>query len=267
MSGPNQQMTVRDRRQLLVFYDRIDDAFIIYAADTLGHTDRGLTGSQIVYFSIRYAADFGVDIPITDSDFTKYRGKIPNKRTALATNLLKFNGKQQFIIIKELCELPHLEGNDDVTTLKARLYERYSRFSASQLFLEKYAPTGWERIDRVIDEMNYRFKAADNEEQYQAIGMLGRETLISVAQHVFDPKKHLTLDGVAVSNTDTKRMLEAYLDIELSQDSATVKKHIKSTVTLCNELTHDRNATKRDASLCIVSVVAVASMIKAIQET
>jgi hypothetical protein len=90
---------------------------------------------------------------------------------------------------------------------------------------------------------------------------------ITIAQQVFDSEKHPTLDGVEASKTDAKRMLEAYLKIELAENSKKVIKFAKSAVDLANQLTHDRGATKRDASICLISVTAVASLIKSIQLT
>lgn len=148
-----------------------------------------------------------------------------------------------------------------------RLIERFSRFSLSPLYLEKYQTTGWERVDRALEEMKLRLDTADNEEKFQAIGMIGRETLITIAQQVFDSEKHPTLDGVEASKTDVKRMLEAYLKIELAENSEKVIKFAKSAVDLANQLTHDRGATKRDASICLISVTAVTSLIKSIQLT
>lgn len=246
---------------------KIDDTFISYASETLADTYQGLTGSQIVKHCNLYAVDFGVDIPITSSDFGSFGSKVPNKRTALYKNLREFNGSQQFVIIKDLCELPQFENNDNVQELKKRLFERFSRFSLSPLYLEKYQPTGWERVDRALEEMKYRLDSADNEEKCQAIGMIGRETLITVAQQVFNSDKHPTLDGIEASKTDAKRMLEAYLQIELAESSEKARKFAKSAIDLGNQLTHDRGASKRDASICLISVTAVASLIKAIQET
>ena len=118
-----------------------------------------------------------------------------------------------------------------------------------------------------IEEMKSRLEIANSEEQFQAIGMLGRETLITIAQQVFDATKHQTLDEVETSTTDAKRMLEAFLQFELTDSSKTARKFAKSSVDLANQLTHHRNATKRDASICLVAVTAVASLIKLIQES
>jgi len=66
-------------------------------------------------------------------------------------------------------------------------------------------PTGWPRVDRGIYELRRRLEQADSEEQFQAVGLLCRETLISVAQVVYDPQRHPTEHHVTPSETDAKR--------------------------------------------------------------
>lgn len=139
--------------------------------------------------------------------------------------------------------------------------------SPEETITTEYEPTGWDRVDRTIYEMKKRLSSATNEEQFQAIGMLGRETIITIAQQVFNKDVHKTEDGTEPSNTDAKRMLDAYLNYELASPSnERIRKFAKSAVDLANHLTHDRTATKRDASMCLVSVTAVASLIKIIQD-
>lgn len=247
--------------------DKIDNSFISHAADILGDTSHGLSGSQIVKYCNSYAVDFDVRIPITSSDFGKFGSVVPNKRTALYKNLAEFNGKQQFVIIKELCELPMFKDNEDVAELKLKLYKRHSQFSIGGILTEEYQPTGWERVDRSIDEMKSRLEIAETEEQFQAIGMIGRETLITIAQQVFDPTKHATLDGIEASSTDAKRMLEAYLKYELKDTSEKTRKFARASVDLGNQLTHDRGATKKEATLCLISVSSIATMIKSLDDS
>lgn len=246
---------------------KINEAFIQYASGILGDTKSGLTGSEIVNYCNKYSVDFCVDIPITSSDFGDFGSIVPNKRTALSKNLNEFNKEQQFIIIKELCELPQFKNNKAVQTLKAKLFERYPQFVDCVIAFSEYTPTGWERVDRAIKEMESRFKVADNEEKYQAIGMIGREILITVAQQVYKKDIHKSLDGIDISTTDSKRMLEAYLQYELKESSEKTRKWARSAVDLGNQLTHDRNATKRNAHLCIIAVSSVVSAIKAINDT
>ena len=109
--------------------EKLDDVFISHASDILADTNSGMSGSQIIKECNSYAIDFDVSIPITSPDFGKFGSIVPNKRTALYKNLREFNGKQQFTIIKELCELPIFRGNSNVEELKAKLFQRYGKFS------------------------------------------------------------------------------------------------------------------------------------------
>ena len=246
---------------------KLPDVFVSHAADILAQTNTGLSGGQIVKHCNAYAVDFGVDIPITSADFGKFGSIVPNKRTALHRNLSAFNGQQQFVIIKELSELPFFENNPDAIRLRKTLIEKYASFSVMPVFEQSIAPTGWERVDRSIEEMNNRLKVADTEEKYQAIGMLGRETLISIAQQVFIKEKHPSVDGTDVSPTDAKRMFDAYISFELAEESEKTVKYVKAAVDMSNQLTHDRNATKRAAGICVLAVSSIANLIKHIKET
>ncbi len=246
--------------------DKIDDSFISYAADILGDTKNGLSGAQIVKYCNSYAVDFDVKIPITSSYFGKFGSIVPNKRTALYKNLLKFNGNQQFVIIKELSDLPFFKENKEVAKLKSNLFKRYSKFATSSLYIEEYQPTGWERVDRSIDEMKSRLEVAETEEQFQAIGMIGRETFITIAQQVFNADKHPIVDDVDVSITDAKRMLEAFLNYELKDASKKAIKYAKASVDFGNQLTHDRKATKREAMMLLNSIKSIAALIKTVND-
>lgn len=48
-------------------------------------------------------------------------------------------------------------------------------------------PTGWRKVDRQLQEVRTRLATAKTEEQFQAVGLLCREVMISVGQAVFDP--------------------------------------------------------------------------------
>lgn len=137
--------------------------------------------------------------------------------------------------------------------------------SVSTMLSENYEPTGWERVDRTVYEMKHRLSIANTEEQFQAIGMLGREALITIAQQVYNKDIHPTDDGVVPSDTDSKRMLDAFLNYSLSGSSnERQRKFAKASVDLANQLTHDRMADRSDAELCLTSVTAVANTIRII---
>lgn len=119
-------------------------------------------------------------------------------------------------------------------------------------------PTGWPKVDRQIDEVRLRLREATAEEQFQSIGHLCREALISVAQAVYNRERHPSLDGVEPSTTDAKRMLDAFINVEIPGAAhANGRRHAKAAVDLANDVQHDRTATFQEAALCAVATVSV----------
>ncbi len=127
-------------------------------------------------------------------------------------------------------------------------------------------PTGWARVDRNIDKIVQSLANAKNEEDYQTVGLLCREAIISLAQAVYDPNLHPSVDGVDPSETDAKRMLENYIATELTGGSnEALRKYVKDSYQLAVTLQHKRNASFREAALCVeatrslVNAVAIIS--------
>jgi DNA-directed RNA polymerase subunit RPC12/RpoP len=146
------------------------------------------------------------------------------------------------------------------------LIESLSLTNLEQRYEPIQEPTGWNRVDRGIDGIRIRLETATNEEEYQMVGLLCRETLISLAQAVYNPEFHKPLDNVAPSSTDASRMLEAYFSKELEgQSNENERKHAKASLSLANELQHRRTACFRDAAICaeatrtVVNIVAIIS--------
>lgn len=124
------------------------------------------------------------------------------------------------------------------------------------------APTGWQKVDRQLQEMRTRLDSADTEEQYQAVGLLCREVLISVAQEVYDPSRHAPIDDKTPSHTDAKRMLEAIFEEELKGSSnEEARAHAKAAVRLALALQHKRLADFRTAALCAEGTWSVVNML------
>ena len=112
-------------------------------------------------------------------------------------------------------------------------------------------PTGWQKVDRQLHEVRARLDSAETEEQFQAVGLLCREVLISVAQEVFDPARHVVAEQIAVSDTDAKRMLDAILGSELDgAANEEARAHAKAAVRLALALQHRRTADFTTAALC-----------------
>lgn len=123
-------------------------------------------------------------------------------------------------------------------------------------------PTGWARVDRSIGEIRKQLEEATTEEHFQIVGLLCRETIISLAQLVYDPSKHSPQDGIEPSKTDAKRMLDAYLSTELrGGENETARKHAKAALDLANDLTHRRTAIFRQAALCAEATASIMNII------
>jgi hypothetical protein len=128
-------------------------------------------------------------------------------------------------------------------------------------------PTGWPKVDRTLGEIRRRLAEAKTEEQYQAVGLLCREAIITLAQTVYDPAQHPPVDGTThPSATDAKRMLEAYLAVALAGSShQNARKHARAAFDLSNDLQHHRTATFRQAAMCaeatgsLINIVAIVS--------
>jgi hypothetical protein len=123
-------------------------------------------------------------------------------------------------------------------------------------------PTGWPKVDRQVEEFRFRLREANTEEQFQSVGHLCREALISVAQAVYDRERYPPPDGVEPSTTDAKRMLDAFIAVELSGAGHTnARKHARAAFDLANNVQHDRTASFRDAALCAEATVSVIRII------
>lgn len=81
----------------------------------------------------------------------------------------------------------------------------------SSVHLPEREASGWERVDRTLSKARAQYGLGSAEEDFQQIGLLCREVIISLAQAVFDPEIHQTIDGVQASQTDANRMIEAFI--------------------------------------------------------
>ncbi|WP_299354115.1 hypothetical protein [uncultured Porphyromonas sp.] len=109
----------------------ITEAFISEAADILGDTNEGLTGSEICKLCNSYAVTYNRKIPYAACPFKETDGKSINKRTALRLNLQCFSDAELYIIIRGLCEHERVKDNENVVTLKTRLLRDYSELAPS----------------------------------------------------------------------------------------------------------------------------------------
>lgn len=152
-----------------------------------------------------------------------------------------------------------------ISDLISRIAEKLEAVGTNQL--ADVETTGWDRLDRTIREIKYRYSVAVEPEQFQAIGLLCRESLVTLAQMVYVPEIHERHCDHKPSPTDAKRMLDAFIVEELSGDSnENIRRFAKSSNDLANEITHKRTATRKETAVCINSTFSVVNIVYAFGE-
>jgi hypothetical protein len=135
---------------------------------------------------------------------------------------------------------------------------------------EEIKPTGWERVDRSIDKIVQNLATAKNEEDFQSVGLLCREAIISLAQAIYNSNIHPSLDGTNPSETDAKRMLESFISATLAGNAnEELRKYAKDAYQLSVVLQHRRTANFQIAAICVEatrSLVNIISIISGIRD-
>lgn len=141
-----------------------------------------------------------------------------------------------------------------------RALESLSREDGVAVVFEE--PTGWAKVDRILAKARVDLMRAQAEEEFQAIGLMCREALISLGQEVFDPRIHVVEDGISTSSTDAKRMLVAYIAHTLAGGSAEVlRRHARAALNLANEVQHRNTTTFREAAICLEATISVVNVV------
>lgn len=123
-------------------------------------------------------------------------------------------------------------------------------------------PTGWERVDRALSKSRDQLSSASVAEDFQAIGLICREAIISLAQAVYDPALHKGPDGVTPSATDANRMLDGYIGHSFpGASNKEVRAHARASLALALNLQHRRTATRQLAALCVEATASTAAVI------
>jgi hypothetical protein len=132
------------------------------------------------------------------------------------------------------------------------------RFSDSKPVVAE--PTGWAKVDRIMGKARVDLAGARNEEDFQLVGVLCREALISLVEVALDPARHPVGEGV--SPTDFKARIEAFIVAELPGGSVEdQRRHARAAFDLANNLQHKRTAGFRVAALCLEATASVINLI------
>ena len=123
-------------------------------------------------------------------------------------------------------------------------------------------PTGWAKVDRQVQEARLRLSSGTVEEHFQTVGLLCRETLISLAQECFSAERHWRQETPVPSRTDAAKMLEAFFAAELGgAPHEEARAHGKASLKLALALQHHRHANYQMAALCLEGTASVVNLV------
>ena len=127
----------------------------------------------------------------------------------------------------------------------------------------------WDRINRVVIKIKRDSAVAKNAEDYQQIGLLCRELIISLAQAVYNPALHGEKDdnGVVIGKTDAMRMVGNYINVKLAGSSnEELRSYAKTTNKLANLFTHKRDATRKDMLMTVAATIALINFVVILED-
>lgn len=127
----------------------------------------------------------------------------------------------------------------------------------------------WERINRTLLKIKRESGDAKNEEDFQQIGLLCREVIITLAQTIYSPDIHGTHDdkGTLISKSDAIRMIGNYISVKLPGSSNDeLRAYAKVTNKLANNLTHKRDASRSDMLMAVSATIALINLIGILED-
>lgn len=123
-------------------------------------------------------------------------------------------------------------------------------------------PVGWPKVDRQVQAARQELRTATSEEDFQKVGLLCREVLISVADAVYERARHPPVDAIEPSKTDAARRLDAYFTAELRGGAhEEARAAAKAALKLALALQHKRSADFQMAALCAEATAAVVNLV------
>ena len=127
----------------------------------------------------------------------------------------------------------------------------------------------WTRIKRTVAKIKSDSASAQNEEDFQSIGLLCRDVLISLAQAVYDPIIYGDKDeeGKSIGKADAVRMIGNYFNVKLKgKQTKELRDYAKASNAIANQLTHKRTATRTDMLLTMSSTIALINFIGILED-
>ncbi|MGA7161995.1 MAG: hypothetical protein WBZ48_13420 [Bacteroidota bacterium] len=120
---------------------------------------------------------------------------------------------------------------------------------------------GWTDVEIKLDAGRRQLQSANIESEYQAVGLLCRETIVMLGKFVLHERFEGKLE--ATSESDANRILQKLIDNELPGSSnEAMRAFTKSCLGLANTVQHSSTTTYAQASVCIEACTTLKNMIR-----
>ena len=111
--------------------------------------------------------------------------------------------------------------------------------------------------------------AANDVEDFQSIGVLCREVLVSLGQLVYNPALHGEDDetGTKIGKADAERMFLAYFKYKLSgKHNKELRDYVKGVKGIANQLTNKDTSTRKDMLLTVSMTLSLINFIGILED-
>ena len=124
--------------------------------------------------------------------------------------------------------------------------------------------TGWGRVDHQLAQLRERYAAAETIEDIQAVGLLCRDVLRSLADATFE-ESYVPAGGDLPGEADAVARVGLVVDTHASGSGGReIRKIIKAHLDLANAVQHDQQASLRDATVVAEATVTTVNLVRAI---
>jgi hypothetical protein len=123
------------------------------------------------------------------------------------------------------------------------------------------AATGWRLVDTQLAQLRERYATARTEADYQAVGLLCRDILISLGDAAYDHTRHGGGKGKEPSSAMEK--LEKVVAVEAAGGpNKQLRQMLRATMELANNVQHDRTGTLDKAAIAAEATVAAVTLVR-----
>jgi hypothetical protein len=123
------------------------------------------------------------------------------------------------------------------------------------------AATGWAKVDGQLAQLRERYATARTTEDFQAVGLLCRDIVISLSAACYDHEAHG--GGRGKEPTGALDRLEKVVGAEAAGASnKQLRQLLKAAMEFANHVQHDRAGTRDDAAVCAEATVTVVTLFR-----